>query len=454
MDRALRGGLPGARGERSRGGGAVRRIAPRGPGGSLRRVPPGAAGRGEVGTPDRDAREMIPALRCACDRALLLGALMLPATGASRLRPGCARSAISTAARRRFAPADDRGRTGDGRRRIRWRARAARPRSRSGGLARRGEMYRTPRVSATCRRRSAGGARQCRGDRQRQADRRQQRRPGQSRTCRPAPRCCRAAAAARPRSGAADWATAERWPSSENDLGNLYAQTGRRSEAAAAYDEAMANADRGSGRNAGGGGRNQYGAAGARPRRHGNRDIGLLARAVGRLERLPPSYSQGMGLVSAGAARWRTRAARRDSRAGRAAFAAAADGERRCTMPRLLSLAQGSLGRLYAAQRPHRGSLAVPPNGRCSTPRRRRRRNCRSAGIGSRRASRASRARPISRCASYRRAVAGLQSVRQDIPVEYRDGRSSYRVTFGPLYREFSDLLLRRAAADPGRWPR
>jgi CHAT domain-containing protein len=52
---------------------------------------------------------------------------------------------------------------------------------------------------------------------------------------------------------------------------------------------------------------------------------------------------------------------------------------------------------------------------------------------------------------SYRRAVAALQSVRRDIPVQYQDGRSSYRVTFGPLYREFSDLLLRRAAAEPAR---
>jgi len=50
--------------------------------------------------------------------------------------------------------------------------------------------------------------------------------------------------------------------------------------------------------------------------------------------------------------------------------------------------------------------------------------------------------------ASYRRAVAALQSVRQDIPVEYRDGRSSYLTTFGPLYLEFADLLLRRSAAD------
>jgi CHAT domain-containing protein len=52
---------------------------------------------------------------------------------------------------------------------------------------------------------------------------------------------------------------------------------------------------------------------------------------------------------------------------------------------------------------------------------------------------------------SYRRAVAELQSVRQDIPVEYRDGRSSYRTTFGPVYLEYSDLLLRRASSDSAR---
>jgi CHAT domain-containing protein len=41
--------------------------------------------------------------------------------------------------------------------------------------------------------------------------------------------------------------------------------------------------------------------------------------------------------------------------------------------------------------------------------------------------------------------------VRQDIPVESRDGRSSYRTTFGPVYLEFSDLLLRQASSDPAR---
>ena len=55
--------------------------------------------------------------------------------------------------------------------------------------------------------------------------------------------------------------------------------------------------------------------------------------------------------------------------------------------------------------------------------------------------------------ASYRRAVAELQAVRQDIPVEYRDGRSSYRATFGPLYLEFSDLLLRRASGNAAEAP-
>jgi CHAT domain-containing protein len=55
--------------------------------------------------------------------------------------------------------------------------------------------------------------------------------------------------------------------------------------------------------------------------------------------------------------------------------------------------------------------------------------------------------------ASYRRAVAELQSVRQDIPVEYRDGRSSYRTTFGPLYLQLTDLLLYRAAAEASAAP-
>ena len=35
--------------------------------------------------------------------------------------------------------------------------------------------------------------------------------------------------------------------------------------------------------------------------------------------------------------------------------------------------------------------------------------------------------------------------------MEYRDGRSSYRATFGPVYLEYSDMLLRRASSDPAQ---
>jgi CHAT domain-containing protein len=48
--------------------------------------------------------------------------------------------------------------------------------------------------------------------------------------------------------------------------------------------------------------------------------------------------------------------------------------------------------------------------------------------------------------AAYRRAVAVLQSFRQDIPVDYQEGRSSFRETLGPLFTALADLLLRESA--------
>jgi CHAT domain-containing protein len=48
--------------------------------------------------------------------------------------------------------------------------------------------------------------------------------------------------------------------------------------------------------------------------------------------------------------------------------------------------------------------------------------------------------------AAYRRAVQALEAVRQDVPVEYVDGRSSFRETVGPLYFELADLLLQSSA--------
>lgn len=51
--------------------------------------------------------------------------------------------------------------------------------------------------------------------------------------------------------------------------------------------------------------------------------------------------------------------------------------------------------------------------------------------------------------ASYQRAVEGVESVRQDIPIEYDDGRSSFRATIEPIYLGFADLLFRKAAGVP-----
>jgi CHAT domain-containing protein len=49
--------------------------------------------------------------------------------------------------------------------------------------------------------------------------------------------------------------------------------------------------------------------------------------------------------------------------------------------------------------------------------------------------------------AAYRRAVDHVEAVRSDIPVQYLDGRSSFRLTLAPTYLGLTDLLLQRAAA-------
>ncbi len=49
--------------------------------------------------------------------------------------------------------------------------------------------------------------------------------------------------------------------------------------------------------------------------------------------------------------------------------------------------------------------------------------------------------------AAYRRAVDHVEAVRSDIPVQYLDGRSSFRQTLEPTYLGLTDLLLLRAAA-------
>lgn len=51
--------------------------------------------------------------------------------------------------------------------------------------------------------------------------------------------------------------------------------------------------------------------------------------------------------------------------------------------------------------------------------------------------------------AAYLRAVELIEQVRPDIPIEYEDGRSSFRAMLEPIYLGYADLMLRRAEAQP-----
>ena len=236
---------------------------------------------------------------------------------------------------------------------------------------------------------------------------------------------------------------------SNNDLGNLYAQTGRAEAAASAYAEAIASAA----------------AAGddalaatvevnaARLAMHRNDPAqarGLLTRALDRLQRTPPSYSGAMALVAAGSAviEGKGKISPEDRLIAERAFGAAQTAADSLHNPTLSSLARGGLGKLYE----HTGRVgeasrlteeALFAAQRAPAPELSYRWDWQQARLARQ------QGHLDTALASYRRAVAGLQSVRQDIPVEYRDGRSSYLTTFGPLYLEFGDLLLRRSAADP-----
>jgi CHAT domain-containing protein len=52
--------------------------------------------------------------------------------------------------------------------------------------------------------------------------------------------------------------------------------------------------------------------------------------------------------------------------------------------------------------------------------------------------------------AAFRRAVENIESIRQDIPVEYENGRSSFRETLEPVYLSLADLLLQQAKGQTG----
>jgi CHAT domain-containing protein len=236
---------------------------------------------------------------------------------------------------------------------------------------------------------------------------------------------------------------------SDNDLGNLYAQTDRLADAAGAYSEAIASATA-AGDTAFAATVEINAARLALHRRDPARAQELLAQAVDRLERLPTSYSGAMALVSAGSVVFdqQGRISDGDYRIAERAFraaATAADGLHNAT---LASLARGGLGKLYLrvgrtgeASRLTDEALLAAQRG--PSPELSYKWDWQQARLARQQGN------SDAALAGYRRAVAELQSVRQDIPVEYHDGRSSYRTTFGPLYLEFGDLLLRRAAADP-----
>lgn len=53
--------------------------------------------------------------------------------------------------------------------------------------------------------------------------------------------------------------------------------------------------------------------------------------------------------------------------------------------------------------------------------------------------------KPEQALAAYQRAVDHIEAIRQDIPVEYQDGKSSFRATLEPVYLALADLLLTEA---------
>jgi CHAT domain-containing protein len=237
---------------------------------------------------------------------------------------------------------------------------------------------------------------------------------------------------------------------SANDLGNLYAATERPAEAAAAYDQAMTTAAR-AGDEALAAITETNAARLAFRLDDRTRAAALLTRAVDRLARPPAASERGMALVTAGSIIFEHEgtippALRAPSYL---ALQTAADWAVSLDDKLLSSLALGSLGRLaeregqvaeatkfttqalFAAQQA--GAAELLSRWEWQQARLLRRQGDVAAALG-----------------AYRRAVAALEAVRQEIPVEYRDGRSSYRATYGALYLEFADLLLRKASGDPG----
>jgi len=238
---------------------------------------------------------------------------------------------------------------------------------------------------------------------------------------------------------------------SANDLGNLYAATARPQQAAQAYGEAARNAEA-AGDPALAATAETNAARLALQARDPGRAASLLRGAAARLVRLEPGYPAGLALVAVGtAALAGTQPVPPPlSEVSRQAFEAAQAISERLGHAALGSLALGGLGhldertgRLDEASRLTQQALFRAQQ--ASAPDIAFRWEWQQARIDR------ALGQDDAALASFRHAVTTLQSVRQDIPIDYRDGKSSFQGTFGPLYSEFADLLLRRAQRDPGR---
>ena len=238
---------------------------------------------------------------------------------------------------------------------------------------------------------------------------------------------------------------------SSNDLGNLYAATRRAPQATQAYAEAARFAEA-SGDVALAATAATNAARLALAGHEGDRGAALLRSASGNLVQMVPSYQVGLALVAVGTA------ALADTQAtpqplvnvARRAFEAARAIADRLGNTGLDSLALGGLGRLdertgnlrqadrFTRQAAFRAQQASAPDILFRLEWQQARID---RALGDQNAA----------LASFRRAVSTLQAIRGDIPVDYRDGQSSFQSTFGPLYKQFADVLLRRAREDRQR---
>lgn len=238
---------------------------------------------------------------------------------------------------------------------------------------------------------------------------------------------------------------------SSNDLGNLYATLGRVGEAQRAYADAVASAV--TARDGTLAATAQINAVRLEMQRGDlARAGGQLNDAVQRLEQQPPSFARGMALISAGSAVFeRDGVLSADLQAvAYRAFSLAADEANVVHNAVLTSLAEGSLGRLY--ERAGRVDDAATFTERAlfeaqnaNTPELTFRWSWQRARLARR------RGQVETALTEYRAADLALQSVRPDIPVEYRQGHSSFRTSFSPFYLEFADLLLQQSAVNSGR---